>query len=111
MILSILIIVVLKILAALLKGERDTIQFRPDKSWFLSSFWIGKAKWKNWVWKYLLAPLADGWHLVEYLQILCYDAIITYMWYINYGNVWSLLYVPVILSIIHFVWFHFSYEK
>lgn len=107
----IIIIVLLKMAAAVLKGERDTIQFKPDKSWFLTPFWINKTKWKNWVWKYLLAPLADGWHLVEYLQILCYDLIITVLWYRLYGDEWAILYIPLLLQGIHWIWFHFSYEK
>lgn len=103
-----LITVLLFIVSAVAKSECDTIRFTPYKAWSKSDFWLGKrnTKNRNWIFKYPLSFLWDGWHLMDSTRNVCFITIcllplnLTWYWftpavvlgYATYGIIFEIFY-------------------
>lgn len=66
-----LAIIISLLIAFVFDAERDTIEFRPQESWFpKSKFWTQKWTGTNPILKTVLVWAMDGWHLCKTISLL-----------------------------------------
>jgi len=95
------VITLLLIAAFIIDAERDTIEFRPEKSWFPNSkFWTTKYNGDNWWLKTIFVFAQDGWHLTKTLYLWCLFTAIGLL-FCDAQNISLWFTVPIVL----FLWF------
>lgn len=64
------VVIALLVIGFFFDAERDTIQFRPQQSWFPDwDYWVKKNWQKPWFVK--LFPFWDGWHICKFIYHTC----------------------------------------
>jgi len=70
---TIIICIISLIVTGYANSEMDTIQFRPDKAFSKSDFWLNKGKFipqnRTWFLKNIGSMFSDGWHLMKFIRV------------------------------------------
>ncbi len=104
---------ILLLIAFIIDAERDTIQFKPQESWFPDSeFWTTKYNGNNWLLKTVFVFTMDGWHLTKALYLGCvFTAIGLLFCAARDISLWFTIPIVLVLYFLNGVIFETTYGK